>query len=128
MSRSDKSKMPHRFPYAAQCSFPEQIAVRSGSGKCQHQNIALNAVDQKPVGLNVALPLSTLVAGQVMISVLRRQRVSHCKRFDHGFKKLDLQSALDCQLVILLERRGRLDGQLCFSYFFRSAKSSSRSL
>ena len=48
--------------------------------------------------------------------------------FDHGFKKLNLQSALDCQLVILLERRGRLDGQLCFSHFFRSAKSSSRSL
>ena len=102
--------------------------MRSGSGKCQHQNIALNAVDQKPVGLNVALPVSTPVAGQVMISVLRRKRVSHCKRFDHGFKKLNLQSALDCQLVILLERRGRLDGQLCFSYFFRSAKSSSRSL
>ena len=48
--------------------------------------------------------------------------------FDHGFKKLNLQSALDCQLVILLERRGRLDGQLCFSHFFRSAKSSSRLL
>ena len=88
----------------------------------------LNAVDQKPVGLNVALPVSTPVAGQVMISVLRRQRVSHCKRFNHSFKKLDLQSALDCQLVILLERRGRLDGQLCLSHFFRSAKSSSRSL
>ena len=72
MSRSDKSKMPYRFPHAARCSFPEQIAVRSGSGKRQHQNTALNAVDQKPVGLNVALPVSAPVAGQVMISVLRR--------------------------------------------------------
>ena len=71
---------------------------------------------------------SVTYAELVLISVLRRQRVSHCKCFNHGFKKLNLQSALDCQLVILLERRGRFDGQLCLSHFFRSAKSSSRSL
>ena len=99
--------MPHRFPRAAQCSFPEQIAARSGSGTCQHQNIALNAVDQKPVGLNVALPASTPVAGQVMISVLRRQRASHCKRFNHGFKKLNLQSALECAAAEMLRALGR---------------------
>ena len=43
-------------------------------------------------------------------------------------KCVEGSNALDFQLVILLERRGRLDGQLCLSHFFRSAKSSSRSL
>ena len=55
----------------------------------------------------MALPASTPVAGQVMISVLRRQRASHCKRFNHGFKKLNLQSALECAAAEMLRALGR---------------------
>ena len=80
MSRHDNSKIPHWFPHAAQCSFPEQIACVPVLESVKHQNIALNAVYQKSFGLNVALPVSTPVAGQVMISVLRRQRVSHFQK------------------------------------------------
>ena len=37
--------------------FSKQVAVRSGSGEGQHQNIIFNPVNQKPVRLNVALPM-----------------------------------------------------------------------
>ena len=41
--------------------FSKEIAVRPGSGKCQDQKIIFNPVDQQPVRLYVAFPVTNPV-------------------------------------------------------------------
>ena len=62
----------------------------------------------------MAFPVPQLIAGQGVILVLLRQGFSHCKSCDHIFQQLDFQTALHCQLEILLELRGGLDDILVF--------------
>jgi hypothetical protein len=43
----------------------------------QHQNIILYAVDKQPVRENMTFPMTCPITGQVMVTVLIRQRFAH---------------------------------------------------
>lgn len=65
---------PRSLGNAALYLFIEQIAVGSGAGQRQHQNIILNAVDEQPVRLDMAFPVADLVTGQSVVSVFLWER------------------------------------------------------
>lgn len=106
----------------------EEITVRACAGKYEHQHIVLDAVDQEPVGGDVAFAITFVIPGKRMVAVLFRQRFAAGKYFNHSVKQRYFQAASYCKLVVLPEHCGRLDGKCCFSHFLRSAKSSSRSV
>ena len=88
-------KPPYRFPHtAADCLFAEQIAVRAGAGQRQHHNIILYAIDKQPVRENMTLPMTCPIAGQVMVTVLIRQRFAHCQQCYDLLQQLNLQACL----------------------------------
>lgn len=74
----------------ADLSFAKQITVASCAGQGQHENIVLNAVDQQPVRLDVALPVAYPVSGQSMVFVLFRKRFTHCQGGNHILQQPDL--------------------------------------
>ena len=122
-------KPPYRFTHtAADGLFAEQVAVRPGAGKRQHQHIILDTVNEQPVRENVTFPMAHPIAGQIVIAVFIRQRFAHRQQRHDLFQQFDFQAALDCPLVVLFESGRVLDGVLCFPHFFRSANNSSRSL
>ena len=97
-------KPPYRFPHtAADCLFAEQVAVCAGAGQRQHQNIILYAVDKQPVRENVTFPMACPIAGQVMVTVLIRQRFAHCQQCYDLLQQLDLQATLDGSFVVFLK-------------------------
>ena len=122
-------KPPYRFPHtAADCLFAEQVAVCAGAGQRQHQNIILYAVDKQPVRENMTFPMACPIAGQVMVTVLIRQRFAHCQQCYDLLQQLNLQATLDGSFVVLFETGRVLDGIFGFFHLFRSANNSSRSL
>ena len=57
-------KPPYRFPHtAADGLFAEQVAVRPGAGKRQHQHIILDTVNEQPVRKNMAFAMSNPISG-----------------------------------------------------------------
>ncbi len=122
-------KPPYRFPHtAADCLFAEQVAVCAGAGQRQHQNIIFYAVDKQPVRENVTFPMACPIAGQVMVTVLIRQRFAHRQQRYDLLQQLDLQATLDGSFVVFFETGRVLDGIFGFFHLFRSANNSSRSL
>lgn len=122
-------KPPYRFPHtAADCLFAEQVAVCAGAGQRQHQHIVLYAVDKQPVRENVTFPMACPIAGQVMVTVLIRQRFAHRQQRYDLLQQLNLQATLDGSFVVLFETGRVLDGIFGFFHLFRSANNSSRSL
>ena len=122
-------KPPYRFPHtAAECLFAEQVAVCAGAGQRQHQNIILYAVDKQPVRENMTFPMACPIAGQVMVTVLIRQRFAHCQQCYDLLQQLNLQATLDGSFVVFFETGRVLDGIFGFFHLFRSANNSSRSL
>ena len=57
--------------------FAEQDAVRSSAGQRQKQNISLDAVNERSAREDVTFPMAYLIAGQIVIAVLLRQRPAH---------------------------------------------------
>ncbi len=122
-------KPPYRFPHtAADCLFAEQVAVCAGAGQRQHQNIIFYAVDKQPVRENMTFPMACPIAGQVMVTVLIRQRFAHRQQRYDLLQHLDLQATLDGSFVVFFETGRVLDGIFGFFHLFRSANNSSRSL
>ena len=122
-------KPPYRFPHtAADGLFAEQVAVCAGAGQRQHQNIILYAIDKQPVRENMTFPMTCPIAGQVMVTVLIRQRFAHCQQCYDLLQQLNLQATLDGSFVVLFETGRVLDGIFGFFHLFRSANNSSRSL
>ena len=122
-------KPPYRFPHtAADCLFAEQVAVCAGAGQRQHQNIIFYAVDKQPVRENMTFPMACPIAGQVMVTVLIRQRFAHCQQCYDLLQQLNLQATLDGSFVVFFETGRVLDGIFGFFHLFRSANNSSRSL
>ena len=122
-------KPPYRFPHtAADCLFAEQVAVCAGAGQRQHQNIILYAVDKQPVRENMTFSMACPIAGQVMVTVLIRQRFAHRQQRYDLLQQLDLQTTLDGSFVVFFETGRVLDGIFGFFHLFRSANNSSRSL
>mgnify|MGYP004693917507 CR=1 FL=1 len=54
--------------------FSKQITVRSGAGEGQHQNIIFNAINQKPVRLDMTLPMPDPITRQCVVFILFRKR------------------------------------------------------
>ena len=122
-------KPPYRFPHtAADCLFAEQVAVCAGAGQRQHQNIILYAIDKQPVRENMTFPMTCPIAGQVMVTVLIRQRFAHCQQCYDLLQQLNLQATPYGSFVVLFETGRVLDGIFGFFHLFRSANNSSRSL
>ena len=122
-------KPPYRFPHtAADCLFAEQVAVCAGAGQRQHQNIIFYAVDKQPVRENMTFPMACPIAGQVMVTVLIRQRFAHRQQCYDLLQQFDLQATLDGSFVVFFETGRVLDGIFGFFHLFRSANNSSRSL
>ena len=89
-------KPPYRFPHtAADGLFAEQVAVCAGAGQRQHQNIILYAIDKQPVRENMTFPMTCPIAGQVMVTVLIRQRFAHRQQRYDLLQQFDLQATLD---------------------------------
>ena len=92
------------FPIRRQTGlFAEQVAVCAGAGQRQHQNIILYAVDKQPVRENVTFPMACPIAGQVMVTVLIRQRFAHRQQRYDLLQQFDLQATLDGSFVVLFE-------------------------
>lgn len=108
--------------------FTEQVASCAGACQCQHQNIILYAVDRQPVRENMTLPMACPIAGQVMVTVLIRQRFTHRQQCRDLFRQLDLQATLYSSFVVIFETGRVLDGIFGFFHLFRSANNSTRSL
>lgn len=106
------------------CLFSKQVAVGSGAGQCQHQNIILNTVYQKPIRQNMALSVSDPVPGQRVILAFLRECFSTGQNTDHVIQQLDIQMTLESQLVVLLEL-GRSDNVPVHRFSSRNASSTS---
>ena len=119
-----------RFPHtAADCYCRTSRCVCAGAGQRQHQNIILYAMNKRhPVRENMTFPMACPIAGQVMVTVLIRQRLAHCQQCYDLLQQLDLQAALDGSFVVFFETGRVLDGIFGFFHLFRSANNSSRSL
>ena len=88
----------------------------------------LYAVDKQPVRENMTFPMACPIAGQVMVTVLIRQRFAHRQQRYDLLQQLDLQATLDGSFVVFFETGRVLDGIFGFFHLFRSANNSSRSL
>ena len=83
---------------------------------------------EQPVREDVTFPMPHPIAGQIVIAVFLRQRLTHRQQRHDLLQQFDFQAALDGPLVVLLKAGCVLDAVLCFPHFFRSANNSSRSL
>ena len=88
----------------------------------------VDTIGMKAMRENVTFPMAHPIAGQIVITVLLRQRFAHRQQRHDLLQQFDFQAALDCPFVVLLKAGCVLDGVLCFPHFFRSANNSSRSL
>ena len=68
------------------------------------------------------------IAGQVMVTVLIRQRFAHCQQCYDLLQQLNFQATLYSSFVVFFETGRVLDGIFGFFHLFRSANNSSRSL
>ena len=122
-------KAPYRFPLtAADCLFTKQVAVCASAGQCQHQNIILYTIDKQPVWENMTFSMTSPITGQVMVTVLIRQRFAHRQQCYDLLQQLNLQATLDDPLVVFFETSCVLDCIFSFFHLFRSANNSLRSL
>ena len=51
----------------------EQVAVAACSGKGKNEDVILNMIDENPIRINMALVVSSIIASQRMVSVVRRK-------------------------------------------------------
>ena len=78
-----------------------------------NQYVILKAIDEQPVGLDVALAASRPDAAQGVVAVFLRQRLTVCKERDGLRERLQFQAALPCQLIVPSELRRKGNGILC---------------
>ena len=90
--------------------FFKDIGMSACSGQGQNQNITVNAIDQQPIWLDMALSMSYPISGQGMVSVFLLQGLSVSQSGNNILQQLDVQAALYGKLIIPLELRSRLDG------------------
>lgn len=120
-------KSPMGFPMRHSLLFPKQIRMSTRTSQCQHKDILINAIDQQPIGLNVTFPVSAPFSREGMISIFYGKPITHGKDCDHTLKQFDIQPSLQGELLIFLKLSRIFEGQFCFSHFFKSSNSSSRS-
>ncbi len=60
--------------------YPEQVSVCACS--CKIEFVAVHPVDEQPVRLYVAFPMSGVLARQTMVFVLTRQRSGYAQGID----------------------------------------------
>ena len=72
--------------------FAEQVAVCACPRQRQHQNVVFDAVNQQPVGLNVAFPMPDPIAGQFVVAVFGRQRFAVGQHGDDVFQQLNFNA------------------------------------
>lgn len=64
----------------------EKITVRACAGKYEHQHIVLDAVDQEPVGGDVAFAKALIIPGKRMVAVALGQWRFCTQQIDNGFE------------------------------------------
>ena len=80
----------------------KQIAVASRPYQLQNEGALVHFVDQQPVRLNMAFTHILVISGvgQIMVTVLRRQRLLGLQDADYLFQLFWSASALDRQFII----------------------------
>ena len=66
----------------------EEVAVRTGTGQFEDEDVFVNLVDEKPVGRDVAFAVVHPVADERMVVVLGRKLLAVGKLGDYGLKLL----------------------------------------
>lgn len=93
----------------------EEVAVRTGTGQFEDEDIFVNLVDEKPVWRDVAFAVVHPVADERMVVVLGRKLLAVGKLGDYGLKLLNRQMPSQHQLIVALERGRVADGILHFA-------------
>ena len=84
----------------------EQISVRASAD--QIQLCVSLPINEKPIGLYMALPAAGIIAGQIVISVLLGQRVRHSQYVNDRLQQIHVIVPLHAGFVILFELRGTI--------------------
>ena len=96
--------------------------MRARPNEGQKKDVFTFFVDQKPVGINMAFPLSRPVSRQGMVVAVVRQRRIGSELFNDVKQGLDILALFQHQLDVFFELRGTLDDVVHES---RSSRSSS---
>ena len=80
--------------------------VRVGPGSFEPNLIVKNLVNQKPIGLDMAVPVPSPIPTELMIAILRRKWLFCQKEVDDSFQFCEVFASLLCPLDILLELIG----------------------
>ena len=87
----------------------EKVAVRTRADADQHKTIMLDVVNQQPVRMNVAFPESDKVSDQIVIAIIRRQRLPVLQHLNDVGQIFQIQTTPLHQLAVFFELRGFLE-------------------
>lgn len=87
----------------------KQVRVRTCAEQEEHELLTVHAIDQKPIGTDVAFTKADVVTGEIVIAVLFRQGLLCGQLIYDGFQQAEITAALSCELEILFEAIGKND-------------------
>ena len=108
-----------------QGSEAEEVGVGAGAGEFEDEDVAVDFVDEKPVGGDVAFAVGGPDAGEGVVTVGGREGDAVAEFGDHRVEFFDGRAALEKPLVVALERGGVADGK---GHSARSFQRASRSV
>lgn len=103
-SAGDVPNVPKAWESGASvCAHYVLKQVRVGSGSFEPNLIVKNLVDQKPIGLNMTVPVASPIPTELMIAILRRKWPACKEEVDNSFQFCEVFASLLCPLDVLLE-------------------------
>ena len=112
-------------PALRQGSEAKEVGVGAGAGEFEDEDVAVDFVDEKPVGGDVAFAVGGPDAGEGVVAVDRRKGNAVAEFCDDRVEFFDGGAALEKALVVALERGGVADGK---NHSARSFQRASRSV
>ena len=86
--------------------------MRASTHRSENETSAIDAIDEHPIRFNMALPMTAMVADELMIPHHFRKCVARTKTAQRFLKLAHIPAALFCKLVVLLEL-GRVFKAIC---------------
>ena len=87
----------------------KQIRMCACAEQEEHELLTVHAIDQKPIGTDVAFTKADVVTGEIVIAVLFWQGLLCGQLVYDGFQQAKLTATLSCELEILFEAIGKND-------------------
>ena len=81
----------------------KKVRVRAGAHRSKNKTGAVDTIDEQPIGLDMALSMSAIVADKLMVPHRFRERFACTEALQRFLKLAHVSPAFLCKLVVLLE-------------------------